>query len=93
MLDSKGVLRLQARNGNAALCQAGQVDAVVSRLCEQYSTWGDAGKTIPSFIMLFQGKIIDLSGLLDEPQVKALAAAELKEQSGEAEVIVVAKLS
>lgn len=93
VLDSKGVLRLQARNGNAALCQAGQVDAVVSRLCEQYSTWGDAGKTIPSFIMLFQGKIIDLSGLLDEPQVKALAAAELKEQSGEAEVIVVAKLS
>jgi hypothetical protein len=93
VLDSKGVLRLQARDGTADVCPASQVDAVLSRLCEQYSTWGDAGKTIPGFIMLVQGKIVDLSGLLDEAQVKALASAELKEQAGDSQVIVVAKFN
>ncbi|MBS2008225.1 MAG: hydantoinase [Cyanobacteria bacterium SZAS TMP-1] len=93
VLDNKGVLRLQARDGTAAVCPVTQVDAVVTRFCEEYSTWGDAGKTIPSFILLVQGKIVDLSGLLDEAQVKALAAAELKEQAADCQVIVVAKFN
>jgi N-methylhydantoinase A/oxoprolinase/acetone carboxylase beta subunit len=91
VLDSKGVLRLQARDGVAELCSASMVDSLLARMCEEHSTWGDAGRTIPGFIMLVQGKIIDLSGLLDEGQVKALAAAELKDLSAETEVIIVAK--
>jgi N-methylhydantoinase A len=93
VLDAKGVLRLQARDGVADVAPAAGVDALISRFCEEHATWGDAGKTIPSFIMLVQGKIIDLSGLLDETQVKTLAAAELKDLSADTEVIIVAKFN
>ncbi|MBU6450276.1 MAG: hydantoinase [Cyanobacteria bacterium REEB67] len=93
ILDAKGVLRLQARDGVAEVATAAAVDALILRFCEEHATWGDAGKTIPSFIMLVQGKIIDLSGLLDEGQVRALAAAELKEQSADVQVIIVAKFN
>ena len=93
ILDSKGIMRLQARDGVAELCTAGNVDLAIINIAEAHSVWGDAGKTIPSFILLVQGKIIDLSGLLDEAQVKTLAAAELKEQSADTEVIVVAKFN
>ena len=92
ILDARGVLRLQARDGAAVMCKAPEVDSAVDKLCQDHATWGDAGKTIPSFIMLVQGKIIDLSGLLDEAQVKALAAAELRDLTADSDAIIVAKL-
>ena len=92
ILDARGVLRLQARDGAAVMCKTVAVDGAIDKLCQEHAKWGDAGKTIPSFIMLVQGKIIDLSGLLDEAQVKALAAAELHDLAAETDVIIVAKL-
>jgi len=61
-------------------------------LIEAHASWGDAGKTIPSMILLLGAKIVDLSGLLDQEQVITLARAELANVASASTVLIVAKL-
>lgn len=92
ILDQEGVLRLQAANGDARLTTAGGAEVTIIDLIEAHALWGDAGKTIPGILLLSGTKIIDLSGLLDQEQVIALARAELANFSAAAQVIVVARI-
>lgn len=92
ILDNDGVLRLQAGSGDARLSTAARAEAVIIEMIEAHALWGDAGKTIPGMLLLAGTKIIDLSGLLDQEQVIALARAELVNFSGDTKVIVVARL-
>jgi N-methylhydantoinase A len=92
ILDQDGVLRLQAANGEARLTTAGGAEATIIDLIEAHALWGDAGKTIPGILLLSGTKIIDLSGLLDQEQVIALARAELANFSAASQVIVVARI-
>lgn len=93
ILDREGVVRLQASNGDAKAALKEEAEGVILSLIEAHATWGDAGKTIPSMILLLGAKIVDLSGLLDQEQVIALARAELANVASAATVLIVAKLT
>jgi N-methylhydantoinase A/oxoprolinase/acetone carboxylase beta subunit len=93
VVDRDGVIRLQAADGDAIVTTAGAFEEDLRRLLELHATWGDAGKTIPSILLLASAKIIDLSGLLDESQVLTLARAELATMPGSLPVIFVAKFT
>jgi N-methylhydantoinase A/oxoprolinase/acetone carboxylase beta subunit len=93
ILDTDGVVRLQASNGDAKAALKEEAEGVILGLIESHASWGDAGKTIPSMILLLGAKIVDLSGLLDQEQVIALARAELANVASAATVLIVAKLT
>jgi N-methylhydantoinase A len=93
ILDRDGVVRLQASNGDAKAALKEEAEGVILGLIESHASWGDAGKTIPSMILLLGAKIVDLSGLLDQEQVIALARAELANVASAATVLIVAKLT
>lgn len=92
VLDRDGVVRLQASSGDAVSAAKEGAESAIVALIEAHATWGDAGKTIPSMILLVGAKIIDLSGLLDQEQVISLARAELSSVAPGTTVVIVAKL-
>ncbi len=93
VLDKEGSIRLQASSGDAWAATRDEAEAAVLSLIEAHATWGDAGKTIPTMILFVGAKIIDLSGLLDQEQVIALARAELANVPAGSTVVIVAKLA
>lgn len=92
ILDRDGIVRLQASNGDAKAALKEEAEATILSLIEAHASWGDAGKTIPSMILLLGAKIVDLSGLLDQEQVITLARAELANVASASTVLIVAKL-
>ena len=48
---------------------------------ERHTQYGDAGRSLPGFFLLFRGRILDLSGLLSAEQIISLANAELSRLS------------
>lgn len=92
VVDSAGTIRLQSRNAAVAMTTAAQADSELTRLSDEHSLWGDAGKVIPDMLVLAGTKIIDLSGVLNIEQAVALCRAELEMVRKESPVAVIAKL-
>lgn len=90
VIDSSGVVRFQASNGEAALTRPKELEKTVTELSNKLSIWGDAGRTIPNIILLGGTKIFDLSGLTAIEQVLSLAKAELDMLPQDSPVVVVA---
>jgi N-methylhydantoinase A/oxoprolinase/acetone carboxylase beta subunit len=93
ILDETGVIRLQMKHGDARPTTAGSVEKTIAFLVEDYSEYGDAGRIIPSIILLAGPRIIDLSGLPDLTQVLAVAKIELETLPRDAQTIVLASLN
>jgi len=93
VLDKEGSIRLQAASGDAVAALKEEAEGAILNMIEEHASWGDAGKTIPSMILFIGARIIDLSGLLDQQQVIALARAELANIASAATVLIVAKLT
>jgi hypothetical protein len=93
VLDITGSIRLQSQNGVAVQTTGAGAPAELERLIEDYSTWGDAGKVIPGILLLIGARIVDLSGLLGEEQVLAVARTELENVPAEQQIIVLVRLS
>lgn len=88
-VDTKGVIRLQTKDGVARTGKPGEIGDLILALCEEMSDWGDAGKVIPSMMLLAGPKIVDLSGLLDTGQVLALARMEAESLPADSDAIVI----
>mgnify|MGYP003384602614 FL=1 len=92
VMDNRGVIRLKIKNGAVRTGNAGEAEKLIGELAEEHSTYGDAGKVIPDFMILSGAKIIDLSGLLDAWQVQAMARSELGAVPQDARTVIVCTL-
>jgi N-methylhydantoinase A/oxoprolinase/acetone carboxylase beta subunit len=92
IMDSKGVIRLQVRNGVVLQSVAANADKAIQQLAEEHASYGDAGKVIPDMMLLSGWKIIDLSGLPDTAQVVALAKTELETAPPDTPTVILAGL-
>ncbi|MGH7684076.1 MAG: hypothetical protein ACREMT_07015, partial [Vulcanimicrobiaceae bacterium] len=89
VVDREGVVRL--RLGDARLFQArsGDVTQEVRNVLERFTTYGDAGKMLPSLHLLVRDKIVSLSGLPDAELIVSAAADHVRSADpGEPSVIV-----
>lgn len=93
ILDETGVIRLQMKDGDCRLATVSSVEKTIADIVEEHSEYGDAGRIIPSIILLAGPRIIDLSGLLDLAQVIAVAKIELETLPRDAQTIVLASLN
>lgn len=92
ILDNHGSIRLQSKNGIVRCVKANEVTSTIDILCEEFAQWGDAGKVIPNFLLLAGSKIIDLSGVLDQSQVTALAKIETDSLASDSVVMILANI-
>lgn len=76
-IDKEGIIRLQIRDGD---CLAGNKRTLASGLkefFEKHTIYGDAGRELPGLFVLFRGRILDLSGLINQDQIQSLMQIEL----------------
>ena len=59
------------------VCSGNNWEPTLMRAMEDMTEYNDGGKTLPNVYLIFGKRILDLSGLLDEPQVQSLAKVEL----------------
>ncbi|MCD6385947.1 hydantoinase/oxoprolinase family protein [Candidatus Sumerlaeota bacterium] len=79
VIDRDGVIRLQIADGDALLSTKENMNSALRDLIERHTIYGDAGREIPGVYIVFRGRILDLSGLIDAEQILALASLELKD--------------
>lgn len=92
VVDDAGIIRLQIRHGEAKSAPAREIDKVIAAMAEEHAQYGDAGRILPTIMLLAGTKIVDLSGLLDLPQIVAVAKIELERVPSDAPTIVLASL-
>ena len=77
IVDEEGVVRLQKKNGKVYGANGDNWESVLLQAVENMTEYNDGGKTMPNTYVIFGKRILDLSGLLDEAQIKSLAEVEL----------------
>ena len=75
--DEEGVIRLQKKNGKVYMTDGKNWENALLRAVDNMTEYNDGGKTLPNTYLIFGKRILDLSGLLDEAQMKSLAEVEL----------------
>ncbi len=86
LIDGEGIIRLQVRR---SVAEAGTKNEIVGRLkeiFERFTAYGDGGREFPDLFLVFRGRVLDLSGLINVDQILALAGVELS-QVGENEPV------
>lgn len=87
VVDPEGIVRLQVNDGRYVTAPASQVLKRMSALVEENTNYGDGGAKLPDVYLLFQGKLINLSGLPNLERVRALAQVELSRLDPEVPVV------
>ena len=77
VVDEEGVIRLQKKDGKVYISNGENWEQILMQAVENMTEYNDGGKTMPNTYVIFGKRILDLSGLLDETQIKSLAEVEL----------------
>lgn len=83
VIDREGVIRLQISNGDAILKSRFSLEASLRSFIEKHTDYGDAGRSVPGFFILFRGRILDLTGLTTDSQIISLTNVELAKISAD----------
>ena len=92
VMDKEGIIRLQMFNGESLQTTKQSLNGSLKKFIEEHTTFGDAGRTLPDTFVLYGGRILDLSGLLDTDQIISLANAELAGLQPDAPVVCLVNL-
>ncbi|MEY3161179.1 MAG: hypothetical protein RIT25_1170 [Planctomycetota bacterium] len=77
VVDAEGIVRHRTRDACCVTAPASDVEAKLAELVSRYTTWGDGGLIIPDVKLVKPTQLVDLAGLVELPQLLALASAEL----------------
>jgi N-methylhydantoinase A/oxoprolinase/acetone carboxylase beta subunit len=91
IVDLEGVIKLRVYDCKVRQETPNTVKDALKELTGELTTFGDAGALVPDVFLLIGGKIIDMTGLVEESQIQALVDIELKSVlPDEAIVLIVA---
>lgn len=76
LVDREGIVRLQVSDARVDLVPAVEVDGVLGKVIDQYTTYGDGGMVIPDVFLIKPGQIVDLTGLTEGSQMLSVARVE-----------------
>jgi len=90
IIDREGTIRLQ--NNDAVVRETTTLNfkPVVSEIIQKHTSFGDAGALLPDIFVIYGGKILDTSGLINESQILSLIELELKNYPAEENIIILA---
>lgn len=91
VIDPEGIIRLQIRRGD---CNAGTKREVFDGMkdfFDKHTIYGDAGREFPDLFVVFRGRILDMSGLMNIDQINSLLQVELSTVGDEEPVAALLK--
>jgi len=77
VLDASGSVRLAVSDGAVRETTAGAACGDLEQLAERFTVYSDAGVTIPRCYVLLEGRVVDLSGLVQMGQVQSVLRMEV----------------
>lgn len=77
VINSEGVIRLQAANAKVATTTVGEADKTLREFISQFTEYGDGGEKIPEIYIVAEARLSDLSKLSTKEQASAVLKAEL----------------
>lgn len=89
LIDYEGVIRLQKNNAQVYTTQKKDIKSQLKKILGELTEYNDGGAQLPNIYVIDDTKIIDLSGLTDEPQVLALANVELSSVENDKKLIII----
>lgn len=90
VIDKEGTIRLQLNDSASEEVKCNDTKTKISEFISKLTTFGDAGALVPDIFILISGKIIDMSGLMQESQIQSIADIELKKIPPDENVVVIA---
>jgi N-methylhydantoinase A/oxoprolinase/acetone carboxylase beta subunit len=78
VIDREGIVRLQVADARVDYVTPAEVDALLTQILDQYTTYGDGGMVIPDVFLVKPGQIADLTGLVEASQVQSVARVEMQ---------------
>lgn len=85
-----GAIKRRFADVKLANCPVSGVKNQITALIQELRSYGDGGELVPDIFVVVSGKIVDMSGLLELPQILSLVEFDLKDLSQEDEAIVIA---
>ena len=77
VLDAAGAIRWASNHGDARVSCVAQAGRDLEAFAETHTRYSDAGATIPRCYVLLEGRIVDLSGLVEIGQAVSILQMEL----------------
>ncbi|PIQ09187.1 MAG: hydantoinase [Ignavibacteriales bacterium CG18_big_fil_WC_8_21_14_2_50_31_20] len=90
VIDKEGTIRLQLSESIVDSANPDVVKARIKEMIESLTTFGDAGALMPDIYLLLSGKIVDLTGLIEESQIMALVDIELSKTVLNENIVIIA---
>ncbi len=91
VIDVEGTIRLQLNDCSVKETNAAKAKTAISKMINTLTSFGDAGALVPDIFLIIAGKIIDMSGLIQESQILSIADMELKKVAPDENIILVAQ--
>ena len=92
-LDRTGAIRWASNHADVCPSTVEAAERDLANLAETYTRYNDAGATIPRCFVLAGHRIVDLSGLVEMPQVLEVLRMELAQQDSSATCVVLVEIS
>jgi hypothetical protein len=92
VVDREGTIRLQLNDCIVDSVQNGAVRPKIKEMIETLTTFGDAGALVPDVFLLISGRVIDLTGLLNETQIMTIVELETAKALPSDEIVVIASV-
>lgn len=90
IIDREGTIRLQKNDAVVKEVEARNFKNVVNEIIQTYTAYGDAGALLPDIFVIYGGKILDTTGLINEAQIVSLIELELKSYPQNEKIIILA---
>ncbi|WP_073010610.1 hydantoinase/oxoprolinase family protein [Clostridium amylolyticum] len=90
VLDDEGIIRLQKDKAKVLCCTKRELFNCFSSFIDDNTIFSDVGAQVPKLFLLFNQKLIDLSGIITKEQVLSLTNLEIELLDEENKIIVVA---
>jgi N-methylhydantoinase A/oxoprolinase/acetone carboxylase beta subunit len=89
VLDREGVVRFATPDGKVDTTTVGQAGGELPRIISQHTTYGDGGSRAPALRLLVGPRMSDLSGVLDQSSLVALARTDIEGRDRDEPVVAV----
>ena len=89
LIDTTGVIRLQKAQAKVWPSTVASAVNAINEAIDQLTVYNDGGANYPNLQLVVGGKIINLSGLSSEEQIRSLAAVEIQGYETQTSLIVV----
>lgn len=90
VINKEGVIKLQHNDCHVIQTNVGDTKRTLQKNLKDLTVYGDAGPILPDLFVVISGKIVDLTGLVEQSQIEAMVEIELQKYPGDEPVIILA---